>query len=107
MKQSDVVLGKVYEVLVSGRPVALRVNRRHQESKYRYSSSGPGDWMSVVYFYAKNLRTGREIKLRASRLRRPLCSFCHFALRENGTCARCDLAQLQHSLDQKAGRAYS
>jgi hypothetical protein len=72
VKQEDIVIGKVYEVLVSGRPVAFRVDRSFEKSRYTFSRNVGSDGKCKVFLYFEgvNLRTGRTISLRATRLRR-------------------------------------
>jgi len=74
MKLAQVIVGRVYEVRVSGALTLLRVDRRFEQSKYCYSRSGPGTYKAVIMFSCTNLRTGRTIALRASRLRREVQS---------------------------------
>ena len=71
MKQNEITVGKVYEVLVSGQRVAFEVRRRFEKSVYTFKRTpGGGEYKTFVFFEGVNLATGRVLTMKASRLRR-------------------------------------
>lgn len=71
MKQSEVEVGGTYLARVSGRIVRIKVIRSYEAERRQLSRYGPefDRWVTRMEFEARNLETGREIRITAQRLR--------------------------------------
>jgi hypothetical protein len=75
VKLSEVIQGGIYTARVSGRIVAVRVERIRDVSAWNYSRCGPGRNVVAKHIDVVNLETGRRMTWRsAARLRAPILS---------------------------------